>query len=138
MIKVVVDTNIFVSGLLNDSGAPAKLIVRWLQGQFDLMISEQTLQEHEYVLTHLPQIEQDKAVAFLDTLRTSAIAVEIPDALQVCKDPHDDKFLETAVIGEAEFFVTKNLKHFPAKSFQNVRIVTIAKFLSELEKPFSE
>jgi len=32
MIKAVVDTNVFVAGLLNASGAPAKLILRWLRG----------------------------------------------------------------------------------------------------------
>jgi len=39
IIKTVVDTNIVVSGLGNPSGAPAKLLVRWLDGQFVLLFS---------------------------------------------------------------------------------------------------
>jgi len=72
----------------------------------------------------------------LTELRAFSRQVEIDGALHVCKDPDDDKFLETAVIGGADFLVTKNLKHFPHKSYGNVRIVNVATFLKELEKIF--
>lgn len=45
-------------------------------------------------------------------------------------------FLETAVAAGADFLVTKNLKHFPRKSYDGVRIVNVATFLNELEKIF--
>ena len=138
MIKIVVDTNVLVSGLLNDTGAPAKLILRWLQGQFDLIISKLTFEEYEYVLARLSQVNQDKVSELLDEVRASALQVMIHSELRVCKDPQDDKFLETAIVGDADFLVTKNLKHFPAKSFQNVRIVKISTILSELEKLYPE
>lgn len=138
MIKAVLDTNVLVSGLLNAAGAPAKLILRWLQGQLEPVVCEQTLQEHEYVLSHLPGIDQNKASDLLEELRASALTVTIPAELRVCKDRDDDKFLETAIIGNADFLVTKNLKHFPPKSFQNVRIVALAKILTELEKQYPE
>ncbi len=136
MIAAVVDTNVFVSGLLNDSGAPAKLILRWLKGQFEIFVSEQTMQEHEYVLHHIAGIKPEKAAKLLDELQSSANRVAIPEQLKVCKDPDDDKFLETAVIAKANFLVTKNTKHFPAKTYAGVRIVTVSKFLTELEKQF--
>jgi predicted nucleic acid-binding protein len=62
--------------------------------------------------------------------------IEISGSLQACKDPDDDTFLETAVAGDADFLVTKNLKHFPRKSYEGVRIVNVARFLQELEKIF--
>ena len=138
MIKAVIDTNVFVAGLLNSTGAPAKLILRWLKGQFDLVISEQTMQEHEFVFRHLQEVDQDKASELLKELRLSALRVAIPEQLHVCKDADDDKFLETAVIASADFLVTKNTKHFPAKRYQSVRIVTVSKFLDFIEKQFSE
>lgn len=136
MITAVVDTNVFVSGLLNDSGAPAKLILRWLKGQFEIFVSEQTMQEHEYVLHHLAEIEPEKASKLLDELQSSAHRVTITEQLNVCKDPDDDKFLETAVVAKASFLVTKNTKHFPPKAYAGVRIVAVYKFLTELEKQF--
>ena len=113
MIKTVVDTNVLVSGLLNSTGAPAKLILRWLKGQFDLVISEPTMQEHEYVFRHLPEVDQDKAAELLEQLRSSAIRVTIPNELRACK-------------------------HFPAKAYESVRIVTVSKFLTVLEKQIFE
>ncbi len=46
----------------------------------------------------------------------------------MCKDPDDNKFLETALVGRAEFLVTKNLKHFPKKKYEDGRIVSVATF----------
>ena len=42
-IKAVLDTNILVSGLANQSGAPAKVIDRWLEGQFVVLSSKPAL-----------------------------------------------------------------------------------------------
>ncbi|MCK6559115.1 putative toxin-antitoxin system toxin component, PIN family [candidate division KSB1 bacterium] len=137
MIRAVIDTNLLVSGLLNDSGAPAKLILRWLKGQFDFLISDEIMNEYAYVLHHLPEIDPQKVSDLLAELRVSGIRVAIPGTLQACKDVDDDKFLETAVTGQAEYLVTKNTKHFPHKTYQGVRIVKVSKFLEELEKQFS-
>jgi len=67
-------------------------------------------------------------------LRSRSVLEKIRGNLQVCKDADDDKFLETAIVGEADFLVTKNLKHFPRKNYENVRIVNVVTFLKELEK----
>lgn len=137
MTRAVIDTNLLVSGLLNESGAPAKLILRWLKGQFEILISDQIKEEYTYILHHLPEVDQQKADALLEELDISGIRVAILGTLQACKDPDDDKFLETAVTGHADYLVTKNNKHFPRKSYQNVRIVKVSKFLEQLEKQFS-
>ena len=71
-----------------------------------------------------------------DELETFSRRVEISGTLHVCKDPDDDKFLETAATGGADFLVTKNLKHFPRKSYSEMRIVNVANFLKEIEKIF--
>lgn len=135
MIKAVIDTNIFVSGLLNISGAPAKLILRWFKSQFEVLISEQITEEYEYILRHLDNVEQTKVATIFNEFNTSGVKVVIPSTLKVCKDPDDDKFLETAIVGKADYLVTKNTKHFPHKS---IRIVKISAFLKELEKQFPD
>jgi putative PIN family toxin of toxin-antitoxin system len=126
----------FFAGLLNSSGAPAKLILRWLLGQFDLVISEQVIQEYTYVLQNQRGVEQDKVTNLLDELNSSAMNVKIDGALRVCKDPDDNKFLETALQGQAECLVTKNTKHFPGKVYRSIRIVKVSTFLKALEKEF--
>lgn len=134
----VIDTNIFVSALLNSAGAPAKIRDRWKNGQFDILVSNPVLEEYAAVLFYLPDISRFDVAFLLAELRAVASKVAIPETLRVCKDSDDDKFLETAVLGGADFVVTKNLKHFPRKAYEGVRIVGVADFLKELEKAFPD
>jgi len=134
---VVIDTNIFLAALLNSSGAPAKIRRRWQQRQFEILISDDILDEYSDVLSNAPNISSIEVMLLLAELTIFARRVEISRTLHVCIDPEDDKFLETAVVGKADVLVTKNLKHFPRKSYGDVRIVKVVKFLEELEKRFS-
>lgn len=132
----VIDTNVFMAALLNPSGAPAKIRRRWRQRQFETLISEAVLEEYADVLTHAPAIALSDAQFLIDEIEALSHRIEISGAVQVCKDRDDDMFLETALAGGADFLVTKNLKHFPHKSYESVHIVNVATFLKELEKIF--
>lgn len=132
----VIDTNVFMAALLNPSGAPAKMRRRWRQRQFEVLISEAVLEEYLDVFTHAPAIAVSDTQFLIEEIEAFSRRIEISGVLQACKDPDDDVFLETAVVGGADFLVTKNLKHFPHKSYEGVRIVNVATFLKELEKIF--
>lgn len=135
-MKAVIDTNILVAGLGNPSGAPAKLIDRWLDGQFTLLISDPVFEEYSRILLNHPIVPQEKAETFLGGLIDLAHAITVSGNLTACKDPSDNVFLETATLGAAQYLVTKNIKHFPFKRHQNVEIVRVSKFLQRLEKMF--
>ncbi len=135
-MSVVIDTNIFMAALLNPSGAPAKIRQRWRQRQFETLVSAPVWTEYANVLIQAPTISAIDVTLLLTELRAFSRQVEISGTLHICKDPDDDKFLETAVTGGADFLVTKNLKHFPRKLYNRVRIVNVATFLKELEKKF--
>lgn len=81
---------------------------------------------------------RDKAETFLNGLAELAEVILISGELDVCKDPSDNIFLETAIATSAEYLVTKNTKHFPFKRYQDVEIVRVSKFLSRLEKEQGE
>ena len=132
----VIDTNIFIAALLNPSGAPAKIRQRWQQQQFETLVSAPIWTEYANVLFYSPTLSALDVTLLLTELRAFSRQVEISGLLQACKDPDDDKFLETAMTGGADFLVAKNLKHFPHKSYEGVRIVNVANFLKELEKIF--
>ncbi|HEX9652715.1 MAG TPA: PIN domain-containing protein, partial [bacterium] len=84
-------------------------------------------------------IKQRSSLLAMDKLACPVLilhgSVELTGLTRVCKDPDDNKFLETAVIGRADFLVAKNLKHFPRKKYESVRIVSVATFLRSLKKP---
>lgn len=132
-MKAVIDTNVVFAGLANPKGAAYKILQRFSHRQFEWIHSPQTLNEYRGVLTISQKISQTSVHIFLSLLRKNSTIVEITGRLRVCKDPDDDKFLETAIIGDADVLVTKNLKHFPRKSYKDVRIVKVATFLTELE-----
>jgi len=135
-LKAVIDTNVVLAGLANRKGAAFKIIKRFLRRQFEWINSQPTFGEYQRVLSISKIVPPLRLHLFLNLMRTRSIFVQITGGLQVCKDHDDDKFLETALAGGADFLVTKNLKHFPHKSYQGVRIVNVAKFLKQLEKFF--
>ncbi len=135
-IKAVLDTNILVPGLGNPLGAPAKVFDRWLDGQFVLLISQPIFEEYSRILLGHPKVPREKAEIFLNGLGELAQVVAISETLNVCKDQSDNVFLETATVGNAEYLVTKNIKHFPFKRYQQIKIVQVSKFLTRLEKEF--
>jgi len=133
-MRAVIDTNVFMAALINRNGAPAKIRRHWLDGHFLLVTSLPIAFEYVDVLLRSPNIQPDDVQVFLNEVRTLSHIVPISGMLQVCKDPDDDVFLETAMTGKADFLVTKNLKHFPKKSYQGIKIVKVSAFLRELEK----
>ena len=114
----VIDTNIFMAALLNPIGAAAKIRNRWRQSQFEVFISDPVFEEYSDVLRHAPTLSARDVQILLDELQSLAQYVTIAGTLQACKDPDDDIFLETALASDADFLVTKNLKHFPYKSYE--------------------
>lgn len=137
LLRVVIDTNHIMSAILSDRGASAKLI-DWMsrdEDYFQLLLSSRIWEEYHTVADWLiPTTRQEEKRRILEELYRQAVWIEPTITLQVCRDNSDNRFLECAVAGHAEYLVTKNIKHFPYKQYQNVRIVRIREFLDTLEK----
>jgi len=132
----VIDTNHIISAILSDRGASAKLI-DWIaqkEDTFQLLLSIPIWEEYNTVADWLiPETQQAEKQRVLNLLQTQAIWVKPVVELQVCRDGSDNRFLECAIAGNAEYLITKNIKHFPYKRFESVKIVRIREFLDILE-----
>lgn len=130
LTKAVIDTNIFISGILNDKGAPAKLINHWQNRLFDIVISPAIQEEYKKVFSYinLPSLKVEKV---LRLLQKTAIIAKTSEIVLACRDSSDNKFIECAIAGNAKFLVTKNLKHFP-KKYKNVKVVSVNNFLNAI------
>ncbi|MBI3948098.1 MAG: putative toxin-antitoxin system toxin component, PIN family [Armatimonadetes bacterium] len=129
---VVVDTQVWVSGLLNPSGAAAKVIAAFENGAFTLAISQPIFDEYERVLqVFTPPIEYAAVSRLLLAVLEAAVLVAPTRALPVCRDPGDDKFVECAVVARAQFLVTKNTRHYP-REIEDTQVVRISRFLSAI------
>ena len=88
-----------------------------------------------------PEITREiRFVAGLDTRRvldllSQAELVELPaDIPQVSRDPKDDKFLATAVLGEADYVASEDRDLFDVGEYQGIEIVEVGAFLKILNE----
>lgn len=99
-MRVVLDVNVLVSALLSRAGAPGRLLVLWLEGAFELVVSEELLAELGRALAYpklREHISPEDAADFIALLRSTAPMVagaERPDPIS--RDPGDDYLLALA------------------------------------------
>ena len=129
MIRVVLDTNIIVSALLQPLGPPAQVFVLAIGGSIQLCISGSVYAEYEEVISRPRfRLSEDVITGTLHTIREKGFWARPMEAIRACSDPDDDIFLECAHAAQAKYLVTGNLKHFPT-SWSGTRIVTARRLL---------
>lgn len=134
MLRVVLDTNVIVSVLIQPAGIEASVLQLVLRGWVQLVVSDDVLAEYRGVLQRekFAKLAQP-ARATLAALRDVGESVTPVSRLSVASDEDDNRFLECADAGKANYLVTGNKKHYPA-SFRNIQIVNARGFL-ELVHP---
>lgn len=129
--RIVVDTNVFISGLLSSTSHPAR-VVEWIMEHGQLLGSTDTLRELIQTLLS-PKFDRyvarPRREALLDRLAPSVEIVEIVQRVRACRDPKDDKFLEVAVNGEARVIVTGDDDLLSLHPFRGVDILLPAAYL---------
>jgi uncharacterized protein len=105
-VRVVLDVNVLVSALLSPEGAPARILVAWLNGSFELVVSPKLMDELERVLVY-PKISRrlpaDDADRFLRMIAEQALSVPDPDDVPPVRspDPGDDYLIALAAEADA-------------------------------------
>jgi len=132
-VRAVLDPNILIAALLSRSGAPAQIISRWLGGAFELVVSEQLLDELERALAYPKlrrRIPTEDAAEFVSLLRLAAIVAPDPEAgSHRSSDPGDDYLLALA---ENEHAILVSGDHHLLKLADNLPIQTARSFLDRL------
>ncbi len=110
---VVIDTNVWVSAFINPHGAPAQIREAFVQGKFQVVLSVPLLDEIAEVLARPRirekyKIDDSEIAAFLRALAERGIPVIPVGDLHVCRDPDDDLVLETALLGNARYMITRD------------------------------
>ena len=108
-MRVVLDTNVFVSALLAQSSLPGQLVGHWRRGEFILLTAALQLDELREV-TRYPKIsERIKATTagrLMNDLRKVAVLVDPLLTVDVSRDPFDNYLLGIALGGEADYLVS--------------------------------
>jgi len=109
-LRVVFDTNTVISALLFSKGRLAWLRTVWWQGTIIPLISKATTEEIIRVLAypkfHLDATDQEELLGDFLPFAEVIDAVLPTDEVPVCRDKHDQIFLELAIAGEADALVT--------------------------------
>jgi len=144
-IRAVIDTNIWVSAILNPFGFPARLRNSFAKGLFRPVISEPMFLELAEVLNR-PRIKAKYGLAAADIkellvlIEERSESVQLSGNVKICRDINDDMVIETAIKGRVEYLVTRDddIKHGDkVSSFlqqYNVSVLSVANFISILEK----
>ncbi len=138
-MRAVLDTNVIVSAVIVPDGVPAT-ILDFRALKFTLVTSVILLDELEGVLLR-PRIaartgwNDERRRLFLSELRLNAVVVEPKERLQiVAEDPADDRVLEAAVEGHADFIVSGDSDLLQVGLFRGTSIVTPRQFLTLIEQ----
>jgi putative PIN family toxin of toxin-antitoxin system len=114
MIRVVIDTNVLVSALLQPEGLPAAVWMLALSGRIQPCVSDAVLAEYQDVIRR-PHFKRDAETidGTLQAIRRAARHVKPTMQADACSDPDDNMFLECAEAAHADYLVTGNQRHFP-------------------------
>lgn len=148
-MRAVVDTNVWVSAVLNGAGLPARVLDAYLAGRFTLVVSEPMLEELAEVLARPRLVRRhgrppERIAALVNGLREHAVLVAVCGAVQVCRDPDDNVVIETAMGGRADLLVSgdQDLTHAQEVvehlADVGIRVLTVRRFLEELDAPPEE
>lgn len=132
-MRLVIDTNVLISGLLVGTSLPAHLLVLWREGWFDLLTSADQLEELMRV-TRYPKIRERLAPALagrlINELRDLAVVLRELSVVTVSPDPSDNYLLAMASAGSADFLVTGDKRHLlTLKRHDGAKILTVRDFL---------
>ena len=134
---IVLDANILVSAFLAPKGEDANVLRQ--AREHDLYLSPFILGELWQTL-HYARIRtrydytESKIEQYLKNLQHITRLIEPPIKVDACPDPKDNEILACAVSVEADYLITRNIKHFPER-FEGIRVIDPRTFLNLVRQP---
>jgi putative PIN family toxin of toxin-antitoxin system len=112
-LRVVVDANVVIRGILSSTGTSALLLNAIRRRRCVLIASREYLNEIYRVLSrprfvHRYRINPHQRKRLIVRLYTRAIFVQPAGHLALCRDPHDDYLIEMALLGQATHLVSED------------------------------
>ncbi len=129
-MRAVVDSNVLISACLK-ANSSSRYSIRWVQQRGIFLRSHATDTEFRLTLGKpgLANLLRDLAfVEHLNRLMDAAELVPVVGDLRACRDPDDDKFLELAVLGNADAIISGDADLLALDPFRGIPFVDPATF----------
>ncbi len=130
--RVVIDTNIFLSAVLNQDSYPARVVEKALLSS-QILQSAETWAELEDVLNR-EKFDRYRSIfarrMYFEYLAEFMQHISVITRVSVCRDPKDDKLLELAIDGRADLIITGDKDLLVLNPFEGIPIITLMDYLA--------
>ncbi len=131
--RVVIDTNVLISSLWG--GKPGKIIELWDNNKIIIIVSQTVLDEYFRVLNRFDISEEDvEDVIKLFSNTNKTLFIKPRNRINIIqKDVEDNKFLECADAGDADFIISGDRHLLELRKFRKTKIISVSDFLIKLK-----
>jgi putative PIN family toxin of toxin-antitoxin system len=136
MLRVVLDTNVLVSGLIM-LGKPRELLSIIARREATLLLSKEILNEFTKVMRRnklTEYVTEEQVEGFIENIERIAEFVELESHLEVVNDPKDDIVINTAIDGRADLIVSGDHHLLSLKEFRGIKIASVDEAVRKLKK----
>ena len=134
-MKIVLDTNVLVSGLISPFGHPAEIVRMVSANLLQLCYDARIISEYNDVLKRARfKFNKEKINTLLEQIEACGYIFAAKPLCEKLPDKDDEAFLEIALSSKVKYLITGNTKHFPKGEYNNIRIVSPGVFIEEYRK----
>lgn len=131
-MRVVFDTNIFISAFGIPGGTAEEAYLHAVRGSFELVTSVAILAETTNVLQAKFDWSHEKAALLLQSVSQVATVLKTQSTLHVLRDDPDNRILECAELAQADFIVTGDRHLLALQRYKDTTVLRLAEFLDRL------
>ena len=129
-MKIVLDTNVFISGIFF-SGPPFKILNAWKHSRLQIVLTKKILEEYQRVAESLtdkfPTID---ILPIIELLTIHCLVIDTDDLfISVCDDPGDDKFIECAIASNTNIIVSGDKHLLKVTGYQGITVMKPREFV---------
>jgi hypothetical protein len=130
-MKLVIDTNVFISGIFWAGNFCSEIIDKWKNKKFELVSSIEIIEELIETLRNFKiKMPEEIIQRWKTMIIENSIIVEPTTKLNIVKDdPDDNKFIETALTGKADFIISQDKHLLKLKKYQTINLISPKEFL---------
>ncbi len=137
-MKIVFDTNIYISAFVIPGGNAEKAYLHAIDGDFALCTSVAILMELSRKLSEKFGWEKQKIAQLITSIGNVATVFKTTPWLKVVTDDPDNRILECALKAEADFVVTGDNHLLALRKYENLEIIRLSTLLPILSRPPEE
>ena len=134
-MKIILDTNVFISGIFF-SGPPSQILKAWQNSRLQIVLSQEILNEYQRVAESL--VGKFPIIDILPIIELMTIHGQLIDAegfdVSVCDDPDDNKFMECAIASNSKIIISGDKHLLKVSGYQGIKVLKPREFVDSYLK----